>query len=269
MYAVLTAVEAGINQITNVDFGADYKSQANTSWQQGKYLQSFLFSLDGLIESAIDVVLAPTAIVTSKVNKFCQEKLGLGLDEMAITLQANGLTFAAGETLYYATQWAKTTAAVTGSKAVVTATNIGVTVAEQTASMVGIDSASIMASKWQGQGNYPGIDNWYDTTFPTGSEFYRGSPNGTDFWTTKSSVIKSNYNAESLFDGLQVLPNKQYGYRKTVEGYKSTVPIQGAYSKALANPQIGNGGLPQEFLPNSQQLIDSGYLIPIETIQLK
>lgn len=119
MYAVLTAVETGINQITNVDFGADYKKQANTAWGQGKYLQSVLYSIDGLIESAIDVVLAPTAIVTSTVDNFFQNTLGLGLDEMAMTLQANGLLQAAGETLYYATQWAKTTAAVTGNSKII------------------------------------------------------------------------------------------------------------------------------------------------------
>ena len=119
MYAILTAVETGINQITNVDFGADYKKQANTAWGQGKYLQSVLYSVDGLIESAIDVVLAPTAIVTSTVDNFFQKTLGLDLDEMAMTLQANGLLQAAGETLYYATQWAKTTAVVTGNSKII------------------------------------------------------------------------------------------------------------------------------------------------------
>lgn len=77
MYAVLTAVETGINQITNVDFGADYKKQANTAWGQGKYLQSVLYSVDGLIESAIDVVLAPTAYFR--------------LPEKLYTMQLNGL----------------------------------------------------------------------------------------------------------------------------------------------------------------------------------
>ena len=144
MYAILTAVETGINQITNVDFGADYKKQANTAWGQGKYLQSVLYSVDGLIESAIDVVLAPTAIVTSTVDNFFQKTLGLDLDEMAMTLQANGLLQAAGETLYYATQWAKTTAVVTGNGLVTKTINIGTEVVNQTAPLIGVDSSNVI-----------------------------------------------------------------------------------------------------------------------------
>ena len=143
---VLSELKTSINQLINVDFGADYKYLSENSWKQGKYLQSVIYNIDGLIESAIDVVLAPTAAVTSKIDSFCQNNLGLGLDEMAITLQANGLTVVAGQTLYYATQWAKSTAAMSGSKTVITATNIGCDIVTQGASFVGVDNNIIQVT---------------------------------------------------------------------------------------------------------------------------
>lgn len=153
---VLSELETGINQLLNVDFGADYKYLSENSWKQGKYFQSVIYNIDGLIESAIDVVLVPTAAVTSKIDSFCQNNLGLGLDEMAITLQANGLTAVAGQTLYYATQWAKSSAAMSGSKTVITATNIGCDIVTQGASFVGVDNNIIQVTN-EGVALSPGI----------------------------------------------------------------------------------------------------------------
>ncbi len=72
-----------------------------------------------------------------------------------------------------------------------------------------IKTPSDLARAYQGHGDYPGIDTWTDTIYTAGSEFYRGSPNGTDFWTTKAAVENAGRDSKTLFNGLQVKPSKR------------------------------------------------------------
>ena len=53
-----------------------------------------------------------------------------------------------------------------------------------------------------------------------------------------------------------------------MEGYLFNQDIDAAYSIVEANPQYGVGGLPQYFIPNVQELINEGILIPVDNIKL-
>lgn len=44
--------------------------------------------------------------------------------------------------------------------------------------------------------------------------------------------------------------------------------VVSAYGITNANPQFGKGGLPQYYVPDVQDLIDKGILIPVDNIKL-
>ena len=129
-------------------------------------------------------------------------------------------------------------------------------------------SPSQIAKSWQGKGNYPGIDEYQDIIVEKEVVLYRGEPNGSGYFTTKQAIDESGKNATKLFEGLQVEKHPIYGYRKNMQGYKAMIDIEAAYGIVKANPQFGNGGLPQIFIPNIHELIQKGYLKPVETITL-
>ena len=136
-------ISSGFSQLFNGDSGQDYKRLADQALKNGDYLQYALLTADGLTEAALDVILNPVTKITSVIDNFCLDKLGLGLPEMAMTLQSSGLTAPAGEALYHFSNWARATSAGTGSAFVSAATNIGVETVTQAAGLVGINANSI------------------------------------------------------------------------------------------------------------------------------
>ena len=100
-----------------------------------------------------------------------------------------------------------------------------------------------IAKSSQGKEVYPGVDAWKFEKLKKGSVYYRGEPNGTDFFTTKKAILSSNKSKEKLFKGLQVAKHPELGYREKMQGYMLTKDIGAAKSKALANPRYGDGGL--------------------------
>lgn len=131
-----------------------------------------------------------------------------------------------------------------------------------------LKSPANTAKSWQGQGDYPGVDNYTDINMHKGDILYRGEPNGTGYFTTLDAVESSGRNAQTLFEGLQVQPHEIYGYRGQVSGYRFTQTVTVGYGQALANPQFGAGGLDQYYVPNVQKLIDKGILVLVDTIDL-
>lgn len=53
-----------------------------------------------------------------------------------------------------------------------------------------------------------------------------------------------------------------------VERYLFNEDVASAYGITNANPQFGNGGLPQYYVPDVQDLISKGILIPVDNIKL-
>ncbi len=128
---------------------------------------------------------------------------------------------------------------------------------------------SELAKSWQGTDDYPGIDRYRDITIKKGKIIYRGEPNGTEYFTTKLAIERSECNATKIFEGLQVEKHSVHGYRSNMQGYEATINIDAAFGITKANPRYGKGGLPQIFVPDAEELIDKGYLVPIDNIPLK
>ena len=131
------------------------------------------------------------------------------------------------------------------------------------------ESPSDYARSQQGSGRYPGIDDYTDGIIRKGQVVYRGEPNGTGFFTTEKAIESSGRSASKVFQGLQVREDPSHGYRNKMVGYYSDKNLAGAKGYALANPRHGNGGLPQIYIPNANDLIANGTLKPIKTIPLK
>lgn len=133
----------------------------------------------------------------------------------------------------------------------------------------GTKTPSSIAGSWQGNDVYKGIDNWSDVTLKQGEVYYRGEPGGSDFFTKKSSIESVGADKNELFKGLQVQEHPLYGYRGEMQGYMLKGDLSAAEAKCLANSQFGKGGLEQLFIPNTQELIVEGVLVPVENIKLK
>ena len=127
---------------------------------------------------------------------------------------------------------------------------------------------SEIARSWQGTGKYPGIDDYVDVIVEKGTVLYRGEPNGTEYFTTLDAIEQSGRDAMKLFEGLQVEKNPIHGYRGEMQGYIFKEDVASAYGITNANPQFGKGGLPQYYVPDVQDLIDKGILIPVDNIKL-
>ncbi|MDD7379170.1 MAG: hypothetical protein SO445_05335, partial [Lachnospiraceae bacterium] len=127
---------------------------------------------------------------------------------------------------------------------------------------------SQLARSWQGSGKYIGIDEYTDVTVNKGTILYRGEPNGTEYFTTLDAIEQSGRNATTIFEGLQVEKNPIHGYRGEMQGYLFNEDVASAYGITNANPQFGNGGLPQYYVPDVQDLISKGILTPVDNIKL-
>ena len=127
---------------------------------------------------------------------------------------------------------------------------------------------SQLARSWQGMGKYPGVDDYDDITVKKGTILYRGEPNGTEYFTTLEAIEQSGRDATTVFEGLQVEKNPIHGYRGEMQGYLFNEDIASAYGITNANPQFGKGGLPQYYVPNVNDLIEKGILIPVHNIKL-
>lgn len=130
-------------------------------------------------------------------------------------------------------------------------------------------SPAQQARSWQGQGDYPGVDDYQDVILYPGQLLVRGEPNGTQYFSNFNAFIMAAEDAEEFFEGLQVRKHPQYGYRSAVQLFMvQKENIMAAYSLTLANPQFGEGGSAQYFIPNPQELIDAGVLVPIKKFEL-
>jgi hypothetical protein len=101
---------------------------------------------------------------------------------------------------------------------------------------------------WQGSGSYPGVDNWTIVEIPAGTKVYGGLPGQSEFYSVEKSLLDVNYNKADYWDGLQVSPHPQFGFRPKVGEYTTNQTIKVAISKTLANPQHGTGGAWQVFV---------------------
>ncbi|SEQ92836.1 RHS repeat-associated core domain-containing protein, partial [Treponema bryantii] len=157
---VINDISEGINALFNGDRGEDYRRNANNAFQNGQYVQWFLLSVDGFIEATLDIGLIPSMVITSRIDNFCQDNLGLGLAEMSMTLQSAGMLAPAGELLYHFSNWARANAAISGSSFISTTTNIGVEGLNQAAGLVGVNANSVKLNAGQQGKHIKGHNNY-------------------------------------------------------------------------------------------------------------
>lgn len=110
--------------------------------------------------------------------------------------------------------------------------------------------ASDLAKSWQGNEIYTGIDNWRDITLKKGTQIVGGIPGQSEYYTPLKSLTKGSLDKETFWKGLQVKPHDVFGYRSEVGVYEVVNDTKAAFGTTLANPQFGDGGLPQIFAPD-------------------
>jgi hypothetical protein len=118
------------------------------------------------------------------------------------------------------------------------------------------------ARSLQGSGNYPGVDQYAETVLRKGTVIYGGAPGQSNFYTVEEAVKAAGGSAQKFFQGLQVAPHPQFGYRPGVTAYEVLEDVTVAIGKALANPQHGSGGSTQIVIENFQQVLRPLYSIP-------
>jgi RHS repeat-associated protein len=119
------------------------------------------------------------------------------------------------------------------------------------------------AASWQGQVDYPGVDNWKNTTLKKGTIIYGGTPGQTEFYTTKSYFERHSKKAETFWRRMQVKPHDTFGYRKEVTAYEVIEDISAARARTSANPHFGEGGAPQVFVPDYQTNLKPLYKVKL------
>ena len=128
---------------------------------------------------------------------------------------------------------------------------------------------SEIAQSWQGGFPYIGVDKYKNITLKKGKVIYVGDPYPTGYATTKSALDRIDGDARKLFEGLQVKPYWEDGmsaaeYRGKMMAYEVTEEIDVAFGITKANPQFGEGGLPQMFIPDFNNLLKSGAIKKVE-----
>ncbi|SMC28477.1 hypothetical protein SAMN02745857_03278 [Andreprevotia lacus DSM 23236] len=128
-----------------------------------------------------------------------------------------------------------------------------------------VDKARI----WQGEGAYPGVDDYSLVTLPKGTKVVGSVPGQSPYYTTLEGFAGTDGTAADFYKQLQIGPNLSNPayppYRSGVTIYEVTAESAPAASGiSLANPQFGPGGAPQLFIPDYQGTLTPLYSIPFK-----
>jgi hypothetical protein len=117
------------------------------------------------------------------------------------------------------------------------------------------DSLLIKAKRWQGSGNYPGVDAWEVFEISANTKLFGGLPGQSEFYSVEKSLLDVKYDKVKYWQGLQVAPHPTFGFRPKVGEYTVNTLIKVAVSKTLANPKYGQGGAWQVFVDDYNKKI--------------
>ncbi|MBA2705871.1 MAG: RHS repeat-associated core domain-containing protein, partial [Blastocatellia bacterium] len=124
-------------------------------------------------------------------------------------------------------------------------------------------TASEIAASFQASVKYPGVDRFRNIVIRRGTFLICGDPECSGFFTTERTIIRAGGDSTRLFEGLQVAPY-QGEYRRSVIVYEVLEDSPAAFGIVRANPQYGEGGFAQVYLPNWQSKVR-----PVNTINLE
>jgi hypothetical protein len=129
----------------------------------------------------------------------------------------------------------------------------------EAAGQYGVDKAGAAlspaetAASWQGSLLYPGVDRYRNIVLQPDMYLVGSTPGQGSYYTTMSGMARTEMDVILYNQGLQVAPNLTNPSRDVVRDgltiYRVTSPTAAAFGRALANPQLGSGGLPQVFVP--------------------
>ncbi|HFU4497667.1 TPA: hypothetical protein ACGPAS_001679 [Streptococcus suis] len=139
-------------------------------------------------------------------------------------------------------------------------------------------SPAEVAASWQGGELYPGIDKYENTQLHDGdkifileSDYEVNNKCHSGYATTEGAIRDADFDAKKLSEGLQIKPyldetaeeiSETASYRTQVTEYTVSGDLDVAWSEeTLANPQYGDGGMPQYFVKNIETEIDNGTLV--------
>jgi RHS repeat-associated protein len=131
------------------------------------------------------------------------------------------------------------------------------------ASGAAAQTPSEIAASFQGSIRYPGVDRFRNIVIKRGTFLICGDPGCSGFFTTERTIARAGGDSTRLFEGLQVAPH-QGEYRHSVIVYEALEDCPGAFGIVRENPQYGEGGFPQVYVPNWQSK-----LRPVNTINLE
>lgn len=117
---------------------------------------------------------------------------------------------------------------------------------------------------WQGQGEYPGVDQWATVKILNNFDLYGGLPGQSEYYTIGSTLTLADTLQQNYWESLQVKENLQFGYRPMVGVFEMKDTLVVALAKTLANPQCGSGGAWQIYVKNFAE-----DLIVLDTVYLK
>jgi hypothetical protein len=118
---------------------------------------------------------------------------------------------------------------------------------------------------WQGQGDYPGVDDWTTAKIPGNFDLYGGLPGQSEYYTISQTITDTDTIVVDYWESLQVKAHPEFGYRAMVGVFDiKNDSIVVAISKTLANPQYGAGGAWQIYVGNFDEV-----LLVLDTIYLK
>jgi hypothetical protein len=124
-------------------------------------------------------------------------------------------------------------------------------------------TSSEIAASFQSSVRYPGVDRFRDIIVRRGTFLICGDPGCSGFFTTERTIVRAGGDSTRLFEGLQVAPH-QGEYRRSVIVYEVLEDSPAAFGIVRANPQYGEGGFAQVYLPNWQSKVR-----PVNTINLE
>ena len=112
--------------------------------------------------------------------------------------------------------------------------------------------------QWQGRGIYKGRDSWSNTMLKEGDIVYGGAPGQSGFYFDKATLNAAGGSRQKLWESLQVLPHRDFGYRGQIQAYRVKRDAIAGTGQALSqDPSIfGQGGGTQFFLSNYKTILE-------------
>jgi RHS repeat-associated protein len=117
------------------------------------------------------------------------------------------------------------------------------------------------ARQWQGHGVYEGRDAWENMVLKEGTVIFGGAPGQSGFYFDQSTLDSASGSKGKLWQSLQVLENRKFGYRQTVQKYrikKDTCVATSTASAQVSTPDnlFGAGGGTQYYLSDFKKNLE-------------